>query len=559
VSLPALLGWLDEPDADRGVRFFRPPAAWAFCSYRVLARATFAAAERLRDAGAGPGTLVAVATGSAPEFVAGFFGAVAAGATPVPVAAPALFERTGAYAQRLRWLLAASGATYLVTVPEFAAQLAAAAPEARQLVLTMSALDGEAAAPRAPARPSPVAMVHFTSGSSGRPRPVAVPAGGLRENIEAISRWLAMRPGDAVATWLPVHHDMGLTGCLLTPILNRADLWVMRPQDFVRDPVTWLSCFGGHGARLTAAPPFGLSHVVQRVRARHLAGLGWDMRHWRGLIVGAERIEARVLDEFARLLRPFGFSPRAFLPAYGLAEATLAVTGAALADVPRTVLAARRSLVVGGRVRVRRTPGEGRAVSVVSCGAPLVPGSSVRIVSDNGETLPHGFLGEIVVTGPALARDHHDAGGSRFRGAELFTGDSGFLDGDDLFVLGRLGDAIKRRAGLLLAEDLETAVRDVPALRRARAVVLLGVLNGDDTAILVAERRAGPWIAAATRVLRRAAGEIRVIVVAGPAGTVRRTTSGKPRRRPMWTAFAAGTLGGDTVADVAPRAGAGHD
>lgn len=545
-----LLGWLTEPDDRRGIRFYDRRTGWHFHSYAELAAMVRGTAARLRADGVRPGDAVAVVAGSTPEFVAAYFGVLAAGGTPAPLAPPALFQNGNGYTDRVRASLAAVGATAVVTVPEFAARLAEAGPAVRHTVVTATELAGDDAGP-AGTRPAEHALLQFTSGSSGPPRAVAVPRTALEANVDAIRAWLGMGQDDPTATWLPPHHDMGLIGCLLTPVVNGSDVWMMAPQNFVRDPAVWLSCFGERGARLTASPTFGLAHVVRRVRAD--AVRGHDFGAWRAVIVGAERVDDHVLRRFADLLAPHGFDARAFLPAYGLAEATLAVTGTALADRPRTLPVARRDLTVGAAVRA--VDGAEPALSVVGCGRPLVPGSTVRVVDEDGTELPAGHVGEIEVTGPSVAAGYVGASeraagaGSAFSGDRVRTGDCGFLDAGELFVLGRLGDSIKSRGRTVFAEDVESDVDAVGEVRDARPAVLLGALDGEDTAVVVVERRPGPWAGEVARVLRPRLEGIRVVVVAAPAGTVRRTSSGKPRRRLVWAEFAAGRLAGDVVVD----------
>lgn len=543
-----LLDWLDAPSDRRGLRVREPSGAWTFHSYRSLAASVYAMAERLRQEGVRPGDAVALATGSGVEFVAGFFGTLTAGGTPVPLAPPALFQRTEDYRGRVGGLLAAARTGCVVTRPESAAVLGGTG--VRVVAVTAEELTGPQA-PQTRDRPADRALVQFTSGSSGRPRAVAVPATALEANIGAIRAWLGMRDDDATATWLPLHHDMGLIGCLLTPLVGGNDLFVMSPESFVRDPVTWLDCFGSGAARLSAAPVFGLAHVLRRVRAEAIADRSWDFTGWRALITGAERVDPAVLTGFAALLAPFGFSPRAFLPAYGLAEATLAVTGTGLGDLPRSVTVDRRSLAPGRRVRHASGEEDGPPLTVAGCGRPLTAGSTVRVVGQDGRELPEGHVGEIEVSGPSVAAGYLDDGHvspGAFRGGTVRTGDSGFVDAGELFVLGRLGDRVKCRAGTVFAEDLVAAVEGVPELAHARPAVLLGALDGVDTAVVVVEHRPGPWVEEVVRVLRRHVEGIGVRVVAGPRGTVRRTTSGKPRRRPMWDAFVAGTIGGTEVA-----------
>ena len=231
----------------------------------------------------------------------------------------------------------------------------------------------------------------------------------------------------------------------------------MRPEDFLRAPLRYLECFADGRARLSAMPTFGLAHLVKRVRSDQLDGL--DLRGWRTLIVGAERVRRRALRRFEALLGPAGFAPTALAPAYGLAEGTLAVTG------PRTD-------------RWRSAPLlDDPGVEVVGCGTPVL-GAEVTIVDDQGVVVPDGTAGEIVVGGPSVAEGYLDPGavaerGTRFVDGRLVSGDAGFVLDGELFVLGRLGDSLKLRGREVFAEELE-AVLDRHGIPARRVAALLG-------------------------------------------------------------------------------------
>ncbi|MFD5506448.1 AMP-binding protein [Streptomyces sp. NPDC127051] len=559
-----LLDALVDPDPRRGIRFYDGLGGWDFHPYTELARAAFVLSDRLRSLGVAPGELVVPATGTGPEFVATVLGTVAVGATPAPLAPPLVFENPDAHRRHAERMFASIRPKVLVTRPEWADPLGAvpAGPGCPQVLkVTMAELSAAAGVPQALACPPERALVQFTSGSGGPAKAVAVTTDALSANLAAVRRWLRMGSSDATATWLPFHHDMGLVGCLLTPLSIGADLWVMRPEDFVRTPLEWVRCFGTLGAQLTASPAFGLEHVVRRVRAESLEGM--DFSGWSAVITGAERVPPQVLRQFAALLSPFGFRSTALLPAYGLAEATLAVTGSSRDDEPRSLSVDPRALDVGRRVRPSTDGTE--AMELTGCGRPLVAGSRVLVTDRLGRPLPEGHVGEIVVGGPSVAEGYTGAdagtGEGVFSGGQLRTGDCGFFDQGELFVVGRLGDSLKCRATTVFAEDLEASVARLPELRTAGVAVLLGAAGGRDTAVVVVERRPGPWTGEVVRRLRRRVPGLDVVIVNGPRGTVLRTSSGKPRRRAMWRAHLAGELGvrvfESNVLDAGPIAATG--
>lgn len=542
----ALLGWLEAPDSRRGIRFLQHQSRWRLYSYEELAHLVMSAAALLTDRGVRRGDVVSVITDTGAEFVAGFFGALACGATPSPVAPPLITDKPSAYNSHLVHILTSARPKVVLTTPDLATRIESALPEGRPCAVLSVTADGLASCGREITSVSvgEMALLQFTSGSTGPPKGVLIPAHALEANIRAILRWVKLTLDDPTASWLPVHHDMGLIGCLLTPVVNGSDLWNMRPLDFVRSPASWLECFGLSGARLTAMPNFGLAYVARKVAPETLTGM--DFSRWRTVIIGAERIDPDVLDRFARLLAPRGFSSRSFQPAYGLAEATLAVTGVPLRQRARILAVDRRSLTPGGRVVL--APDQAPAwwtMQVVGCGYPLGE-AAVRITGPDSEELGDGCFGEIVAEGPSVASryvgdaDHSTV--TTIDGGLLRTGDAGFLLDGELFVVGRLGDSVKRRARMVFAEDLEALLLEIPDVRRTRPIVLLGAYEGVDTAVVVADCPPGPWIDPVVRSVRQHAEDIDVALCAVSKGTVLRTSSGKPRRRPLWLSFVAGEL-----------------
>ena len=539
-----LLAWLDEPAARRGLRTVDPGGDWAFVAYRDLAALTRRAAAGLLALGVAQDAVVGIVAPGGPTFVAAFFGALAAGCTPAPLPAPSRFQDRASHTRQL-------GAALRVSRPAAVVADLDALDRVRPLVPSgCPVVDLDTLTAGVPARPAyrppaSCALLQFTSGSTGPARAVRVSRAALTASVRAIGEWLRMTPADATATWLPPYHDMGLVGCLLTPVTHRSEVWLMRPEDFVHRPVRYLECFGRHGATLTATPVFGLDYLVRKVGAERLSGL--DFSRWRAVVVGAERIGPATLAAFAALLAPYGFEPRALTPAYGLAEATLAVTGAPPGERWRTVTVDPASLRVGARVR-HGTP-DRTGSRLVGCGTP-VGATEVSIVDSGGRRQPDGVVGEIMIRGPGLADGYlGDATGTatRLTGGTLHTGDAGFLLDGQLYVLGRLGDGVKLRGRMLLAEELEAALHALGVPPR-RVAVLLGHIEGQASVVVLVERAHPDWLGRAGPVLGRLAEGARVVLLDAPAGTIARTSSGKPRRRLLWRDFLDGRLPGTVVA-----------
>jgi acyl-CoA synthetase (AMP-forming)/AMP-acid ligase II len=538
VALLTLLGWLREPSGSRGVRF-HGAGGWELVTHSELASLVRAAAAGLVAEGVGEDQRVALVLPAGPTFAASFFGALLAGAVPAPVAPPTAFTDRAAYRRHLEGVLRAAAPALVLAAPEHlaVAREAAADGVAARLATFEELLERGRGGPAPGGRTGSLGLLQFTSGSSGPPRGVRVPLSALEANVDAIRGWLELTEADQAASWLPVHHDLGLVGCLLAPVAAGCDLWLMRPRDFLRRPRRWLECLGRLGASLTATPNFGLEHVAARLLPRDLAGL--DLGGCRGVVVGAERLRAEAFERFAALLARAGLRRAAMLPAYGLAEATLAVTGLPLEEEWRAVSLDPSSLAFGSAVEP-----DPAGVRVVGCGRPLA-GVEVAVEDGDGVPLPEGRVGEVVVRGAAVAGGYAGGeawhGSTRFDGATLRTGDAGFLLDGQLFVLGRLGDSLKLRGRSLFAEELEAALLD-SGVPFAHVAVALGVREGVPTAVALFDRDVEPWRQEALEVLGRRLEGGEVVLAQVPSGGIARTSSGKPRRRLIWQQFCDGGL-----------------
>jgi fatty-acyl-CoA synthase len=536
-----MFDWLSEPVADRGIRFAGDDHEWEYWSYERLAAAANSAAHQLVAAGASRRDVVAIVVPTGPAFVAAYFGVLLAGGTPAPLVPPTVLDSEERYVDRTAELIAAGPALVATEASLVDVVTKASARGGLDRPPVIVAVD-EAAVGELRRPPAELALLQFTSGSSGRPRAVKVTYRNLEADIALIRDWIDWRPEDAGAHWLPLYHDMGLIGCTLTPITYQRDLWIMRPEQFVIDPLRWLDCFGHKGAAFTAGPNFTFSYAMRKIRSDQVEGM--DFTGWRGAIIGAERLDAVALSRFTRILAPHGFRPEVFIPAYGLAEATLAVTMVdrdriARAIVPNwSTMSFASPVEVSDSARVGELDDDKGGGWLMGCGGPL-PGVDVTIADEDGSPLPHGHLGEIRVSGEIVAGGYLGASTSltRFDEAGVTTGDAGFFHDGELYVVGRLGDAIKLRGRTLYAEDLESKLSAIPDVPVGRCVVLPGA-DGESSVVAIVERPDGPWVEQAAGVLRREAGQdARIRIFAAERGAIMRTSSGKPRRRVMWRAL----------------------
>ncbi|WP_227980526.1 AMP-binding protein [Nocardia spumae] len=545
-------GWLAHPATGTGVHLADEEDGWQFRSYAELADLTWSVAAVLRERGLGgdtgdAGACVVMPTGF--PCVAAFYAVWACGGVFTPIAPP-MFGDMAQYISHVAAILQQAAPRVVVTSVELESLVRQAMTEAGRadepVVVTESGRPG--ARMLAPA--AETALLQFTSGSTGTPRGVRVSWHNLANNIRMIGRLIDWRPGEAMVSWLPLYHDMGLVGAFLTTVANQGDLYLMRPDQFVRDPARWLRAMTH--AQHSPSPSFALGYVAHRVAPHEIADL--DLSGWRTLAVGSEPVEVADLRAFAELAGAQGFSARAYTLAYGLAEATLMVTSSAR-DRPLTALRLDTAALRPGmpvRVIAEAALADGQWVNgpgwITGLGYST-PESTVRVVDEHGRELPDGVLGEMVVIGDSVAQGYTDGteGSTRIVDGRLYSGDAGFRYRDEVFVLGRMGTSLKVRGRSVFMEDIESKVARETGITKGKlaAVALSGTASPG--IVLFAETTPGDWIARARTVVRGELGPAGTIgVVTGPRGFIRRTSSGKPRRRHMWALYTEGRLDGAT-------------
>jgi acyl-CoA synthetase (AMP-forming)/AMP-acid ligase II len=500
---------------------------WTLTSYAALATKVRQVACQLVEGEVGSGDVVLVIGQNSIEFVAMFYGVLYVGATPATIPLPMPFSGLEEYSRRLANILDTLEPAAILVSSDIAAVVDGIAACRSRQVLTETKSDAPVA------RTSPVmgdsGLIQFSSGSSGSPRGVRISRNALNTNVMAISQWLPFGPDDRSVCWVPFYHDMGLIGCLLMPAASAANAWYMRPEEFIRSPLHWLQAIAAKGGTASAVPSFSLSHILRRVRSTELKGLDLSTLH--SLVIGAERVAPATLNDFYLLLKPFGLAYSALLPAYGLAEATLAVTGirAHSSQIP-TRLVNPSALTVGEPIDFSAAPAA-PSMELTSCGRPISR-VEVAIVGADERPLPEGRFGEISVHGDSVATGYLDDE-RPFEGV-LRTGDMGFVLDGELYVVGRVGDSIKRNGRWTFAEDVEQ-IAIAASAQPQHTVALLGTVYGQDSAVIVlGGSRAESEAEDVGRTVASRMPGLRVLVVRATKTRIKRTTSGKPRRRAMW-------------------------
>lgn len=532
---------VDAAASPYGLRFIEHDGRSARVSYRDLLMSACAIGATLQGRGYQIGDRVALVIPEVGGFVQAFFGIVAAGLVPVPLCPPAQAGDLATFARQSRHILDAARARAVVTTPDVAPLV-----DTQADVLLLDGL--ESATPLAAPAIVPLestALLQFTSGSTALPKGVVLSHGNIDANVVAIlgPAGLDAREGDVAVSWLPLYHDMGLIGMLLSSLYHPADAVVMSPVLFLKRPSAWLDAISTWKGTVSFAPNFAYELCRRRVKTSQLETL--DLSAWRVAGCGAEPIRPDTLRQFAEYFQPAGFDARSFLPSYGLAEHALAVTFAHgglhvdVVDAERLVRDSRAVPVINGSSSVR----------VVRCGRPF-PGHEIRIVDDNFDALPERQVGAIVARGPSVMQGYFeqpDATADALRDGWLFTGDLGYMADGALYVCGRTKDLIIRQGRKYHPPDIESSLADLQGVALSGVVVFaVNHVEAADEIVAVLETRAGGRSdeieQAVRRRIRETAGLEIDRVVLTPPGTIPRTTSGKVRRAETRNRLEAGTL-----------------
>ena len=406
--------------------------------------------------------------------------------------------------------------------------------------------------------PGAPAFLQYTSGSTSTPRGVVVSHRNLLHNERMLQRATEHSGPGLGVCWLPLHHDMGLLGGVLQGLFHGAPVMLMSPLAMVARPVRWLQAISRYRADTSGGPNFAFEMCVDRISAEQKAGL--DLSQWSVAIVGAEPIDPKTLARFSAAFEPCGFRPEAFYPSYGLAEATLFVTGGAKYERPVVRSFDAGSLEKGvPREAAADEPG---ARALVGCGRTWM-GQELAIVDpESCARKPEGAIGEIWVRGPSSAAGYWNRPeeskrtfGARIAGETgepfLRTGDLGFIHDGELFVTGRCKELLIVRGRNYYPQDIEATVQSSsPALRPGGGAVFEIRTDEDTRLVLVQEldRKLGR-VAKLVQLagdVRQAVAEVHALqihdIVFLEAGTLPRTTSGKIQRYACRQAYEAGTL-----------------
>jgi fatty-acyl-CoA synthase len=504
-------------------------------------------AAGLRRLGVAEGERVAILLPTSPGFMDAFFGTLLAGAVPVPLYPPVRLGRLEEYHRSTARMLEVTGAAVVLTDLKVKLLLGASVEAARPRLgcRTVDEVSRGDDALAVAVRPEALGLIQFSSGSTVEPKPVALTHAALMAQVAALEAASPLPPGTPPVgvSWLPLYHDMGLIGCLLTALYYPGNLVLIPPELFLGRPGLWLRALSRHKGFISPAPNFAYGLCLKRVKDEELKGV--DLSWWKHALNGAEPVSLETLRRFTERFERHGFSPAALRPVYGLSETSLAVTFPPGGRGPR-------ALSVDAGVLAR----EGRAVegsrAVVSVGSP-VAGFEVEVRDEQGQAVPERRVGRVFARGPSVMAGYFGDAEATARALSkdgwLDTGDLGFVADGELYLTGRAKDLVIIRGANHAPQTFEECLQGVEGVRVGCAAALGFTPEGsEDEALLILAERAGTEADDAAVEER-----VRAAVVASTGirphtvrmlapGTLPRTSSGKLRRAEALRRYLSGEL-----------------
>ena len=541
-------------------------------TFAELYAAAQSCAAELARRGVPPGGRVSLMLPTSRAFFVSYAGILLAGAIPVPIYPPFRADRIEEYAERQSAILNNAGVCMLLTFRRAEAVAKLLKPRVRSLDNVADAekliIAADNAPPPAPGalpahisgsrvrKGSDLALLQYTSGSTGDPKGVMLTHANLLANIRAIGEAVQLTSDDVGVSWLPLYHDMGLIGAWLTLLHFGTPLHVMSPLAFLTRPERWLRAIHQHRGTITAAPNFAYELCVRKIADKDIDGL--DLSSLRAALNGAEPVNPETLERFEQRFAKYGFRREAQLPVYGLAEASLAVTFPPLNRGPRVDYVERETFTAQGRAVP--TPAHSNPIAFVSSGT-AVPNHEVCIVDESGNEVPdrtEGFLwfrGLSATSGyfnnPVATETLFPAGqATTSESSWVNTGDRAYRAEGEVFVTGRVKDIIIKGGRNLYPHEVEELAGRADGIRKG-CIVAFGLKDqgsGTERLVVVAESRESDparrsaIAAAITNEISQGLGLPPDRVELLLPGSIPKTSSGKLRREETKQLYLAGTL-----------------
>jgi acyl carrier protein len=554
VTLIDVLNWHVSSHPDRPhIKMYTDAGDGEVISYKQLKDAAVRVAGGLQQRGLQPAEPVVLMLPSSADYFYSFIGILLAGGIPVPIYPPARLSQLEDHLHRHVRILTNCLASTFITVPEakgIAHLLKSQVPNLKHIV-TVADLKSSTAISTSPVLTTDdIAFIQYTSGSTGNPKGVVLTHANLLANIRAMGRVVNAGPKDVFVSWLPLYHDMGLIGAWLGSLYHAALFVPMPPLSFLARPERWLWAIHHYHGTLSASPNFGYEYCIRRLSDEDLAGL--DLSSWRAAFNGAEPVSPETLSNFSQRFKAYGFTEKAMMPVYGLAESTVGLTFPPLNRGPVIDRIERSTFMQTGTANSARDDDE-HALRFVSSGPPLAH-HQVRVVDQAGHELPERREGRLEFQGPSSTSGYYrdsEKTQTLFDEEWLDTGDLAYIANGELFVTGRIKDIFIRAGRNIYPHELEEAVGNIAGIRAGRVAAFGSEDKHSKTErlIVIAETRSTD-----NNELEKLHKEINTLaidligsppdeVVLAPPGTVLKTSSGKIRRSASRDLFEKGEIG----------------
>ena len=461
-------------------------------TYAELRSRALATARKLISAGLKRGDRVAVIAETGPEFMTVFFGCQYAGLVPCPMPYTMYIGGKDAYVERVTGMLHAAAACAVITSTDLEGHIREGAAGAGvEKVLTHEALQAlpESLTKLEAFGPDDVAYIQYSSGSTSEPKGVLISQSAIMANTKVILRdGLCVTPQDRAFSWLPLYHDMGFVGFCLSPVMGQVSVDYISTPSFARRPALWLRLMSENKSTVCGSPSFGYELAARRINGEAKT---LDLSNWRVAAIGGDMVRADVLKHFGEVLSIAGFDQNAFMPGYGMAESTLAVS---FSDVSQPIRIdtidkfAYKSL--GRAIPAKEAQDKDAVRSFVVCGKPL-PGHEMVVRDESGQVLRDREIGHIFVKGPSLMSGYyHNAQATEAVIAAdgfLATGDMGYMLDGEIVITGRAKDLILHNGRNIWPQDIEWAAEQVEPLKSGdvAAFAVEGEDGEDDVVVLV--------------------------------------------------------------------------
>lgn len=493
------------------------------------------------------GDAVMLALPNCDAFAGAFFGALMLGAAPAPVAPLRRLNADDSHLATLVERIRFIDAKAVVVPPEQAGTLSLPVS-----VLSESQVDPHSSR-EADIHPSSfhnLGLIQFTSGTAGRAKAVMLSQRALLAQTEMLQRTLRLydRFADWAVSWLPLFHDMGLIGFLLTPAYTGGSVTLLPAEEFVLHPNSWLKALTDTRATITGGPPSAYGLCARRTKEAEVAN--YSLGAVRVALVGAEAVTRESMESFANKFGAAGFRRSSLMPTYGLAECSLAVTMPPLDTGPEWDTVEAASLAEGVAQPVTDETSAPRNVRYFAAVGVPMPETSVAIVNETGERLPERRVGEIIINSPSLMNGYWGGEGDALREGWLWTGDVGYVAGGKLFITGRKKEVIIVGGRNFYPDDVEQTVSAVRGVRAER-VVAVGVEDagrGTEALVVLAETDPAEPVErdalrlAIRRALLAAGFPVSEVVLLKPK-SIQSTLTGKLKRQESKARYLAGEFG----------------